>query len=408
VEKISMKKNCGTSPITPLDEEGGMKNIAMPPLRLPSRGRGSGMKNIPRLPPLILKLAPLIFILVFLLWFSGYLKMPFTSIADTSAKEQFAVMGFSPDSKKLYLEFVDTSHHLRVGWMDLATKQVSLFAPQNTQDELASPSSSADGRQLAIVIKAAASNYEKSQIGVLDLESNTYRAITKSDSYKQFPSFSQDGKKIIYAQPDHKRESGKTRFAGWDIYETDVATGIERRLTDFCFFAVSPPFYLEGGERFVFSGEYPSCNYPSRANPDHFAYEKKYQGNGIFMRRVSGEESPLEPIFQNGKYSDAPFVTQDGKIFFISRTNEIDGIKGGKYNFDIFKYEGGAIKRLTNLKTYLTGLTVSPNGDLATYISDPLRNRGRESWMMDVKNGTYSKISLGDFKSFQVVNVINQ
>lgn len=336
---------------------------------------------------------------------------PFTPAPDAppKAKERFSVMGFSPNSKKLYLEFADASHHIRIGWMDLATKQVTLFAPQNTQDRLASPSSSSDGKQLTIVIKAAASNYEKSQIGVLDLESNTYRAITKSDSYKQFPSFSQDGKKIIYAQPAHRRESGKTRFSKWDIYETDVATGVERRLTDFCFFAVSQPFYLKDGERFVFSGEYPSCNYPARTNSDYLAYEKQYQENTIFMRRVDGKKLPLEPLFLNGKHSHLGYVTRNGKIFFVSITNEMDGVKGGYYNIDIFKYEGGAIKRLTNLKTYLSGLTVSPRGDLAAYMSDPSRRHNAEDhWMMDVENGTHSKINFGNSESFQIVNVINQ
>jgi hypothetical protein len=79
----------------------------------------------------------------------------------------------------------------------------------------------------------------------------------------------------------------------------------------------------------------------------------------------------------------------------------------GNFNFDIFVYEGGAIKRLTNLKTYLSGLAVSPKGGMATYISDPLRNRSRENWMMDVNNGTHSKINFGDSKSFQIVNVVN-
>jgi Tol biopolymer transport system component len=353
-----------------------------------------------------------LFYFVVTLLTTGPITKPFPPAPDIPPKEQFAVMGFSPDSKKLYLEFVDTSRHLRIGWMDLATKQVTLFAPQNTPDELASPSSSADGRQLAIVIKAAESNYEKSQIGVLDLESNTYRAITKSDSYKQFPSFSRDGKKIIYAQPAHRRESGKTRFSEWDIYETDVATGAERRLTYFCFFSVDKPFYLNGGEKFIFSGDPSFCNYPVKGGvqkgPDNNRekYLAQYQENIIFV--MSGNETSLKPFLMNGPDSYGAFLTRDGKIFFVSRTNEMDGIKCCKYNFDIFVYEGGAIKRLTNLKTYLIGLAVSPRGDLAAYTSDPLRNRSRENWMMDVESGTHSKISLGDSKSFQIVNVINQ
>lgn len=321
---------------------------------------------------------PLLYFVVTLLT-TGSATKPFPPAPDAppEAKEQFAVMGFSPDSKKLYLEFVDTSHHLRIGWMDLATKQVSLFAPQNTQDELASPSSSADGREMAIVIKSAASNYEKSQIGVLDLKSNIYRAITKSDSYKQFPSFSQDGKKIIYAQPDHKRESGKTRFAGWDIYETDVITGVERRLTDFHFSQIDPPhYYLEGGKQFVFSGDAPRYSNSQHSHGAHAeadedykdvqrvrdTYKQQYQDNIIFM--MSDSEKTLKPLFLNGKYSSAPFVTRNGTIFFVSRTNEMDGIKCCSYNFDIFVYEGGAIKRLTNLKTYLSGLVASPMVEL--------------------------------------------
>jgi len=319
---------------------------------------------------------------------------------------QFAPRGFSPDSQKLYLEYLDADQKVKIGWMDLSTKQVSLFVPLDTPDSFASPSSSSDGKQLAIVIKAAASDFEKSQIGVLDLEKNVYRAITTSDSFKQFPSFSRDGKKIIYAQANRRRESGKTRFSRWDIYEVDVNTGIERRLTDFCFFAVSPPFYLEDGERFVFSGGPPFCNYPSRSNPDYKAYNKKYKGNDIFMCRV-GEESPLEPLFQNGEDSSSAFLTRNGKIFFQSRTNEMDGIKGN-YNFDIFEYENGVIRRLTNLKTYLWGFVVSPRGDLVAYSSDEKRNRKTKHWMMKVKEGTHSPLNIGDSRLFKVINVANQ
>lgn len=322
-------------------------------------------------------------------------------------EQQFAVTGFSPDSQKLYLEYLDAERKVKIGWMDLPTKQVSLFMPLDTPDSFGSPSSSSDGKQLAIVIKAAASNFEKSQIGVLDLEKNVYRTITTSDSYKQFPSFSRDGKKIIYAQANRRRESGKTRFSKWDIYETDVNTGIERRLTNFCFFAVSQPFYLDDGERFVFSGEYPSCNYPSGTNPDHRAYEKRYQGNDIFMRSVS-KESPLEPLFQNGKYASAAFLTRDGKIFFKSITNEMDGIKGGNYNFDIFEYENGVIKRLTDLKTYLSGLVVSPKGDLVAYSSDEKRDRNTEYWIINIKDGSHSPLTIVDSKLFKVINVASQ
>ncbi len=372
------------------------------------------LKSNLRLPPLIgiwsfSRLA--IVVALFLLQGCDMAEKFIHSTADVSPakrtiEQQFAPTGFSPDSQKLYLEYLGSDQKVKIGWMDLSTKQVNIFVPLDTPDSLASPSSSSDGKQLAIVIKEAASNFEKSQIGVLDLEKNVYRAITTSDSYKQFPSFSRDGKKIIYAQANRRRESGKTLFSRWDIYEVDVNTGTERRLTEFCFFAVSPPFYLEDGERFVFSGEYPACNYPARASKDYLAYSKKYKGNDIFMRRV-GEESPLEPLFQNGEYASSAFLTRNGKIFFQSITNEMDGIKGN-YNFDIFEYESGVIRRLTNLKTYLSGLVVSPAGDLATYSSDEKRNNHARHWLMKIKEGSHSPLDIGDSKLFSIINVANQ
>jgi len=349
--------------------------------------------------------------IVFSLLFFGVIKLPFSTVHDAPAKEQFYVSGFSPDSKMLYMEFADTARNVRIGRMDLSTQKVSLFVPQDTQNQLASPRSSADGKQLAIVIKEAVNNFETSQIGVLDLDSNTYRAITRSNTYKQFPSFSKDGKKIIYAQSNRIRESGKTRFSEWDIYETEVNTGTERRLTSFCFFAVSDPFYLNEGEKFVFSGEPSFCNYPVKGRAQDGTdnrrnYLTQYQGNIIFM--MGGDETRLKPFLMNGADSHGSILTRDGKIFFVSRTNEMDGIKCCNYNYDIFVYESGVIKRLTNLKTLLTGLVVSPRGDLAAYISDPLRNRSRENWMMDVNNGTHSQINIGDSKSFQVINLVKQ
>lgn len=349
--------------------------------------------------------------LVFSLLFFGVIKTPFNTVADAPAKEQFYVSGFSPDSKKLYFEFADTARNVKIGWMDLPTQKVSIFAPQDTQNQLASPKSSADGKQLAIVIKEAVNNFETSQIGVLDLDSNTYRAITKSNTYKQFPSFSQDGKKIIYAQSNRIRESGKTRFSDWDIYETEVNTGIERRLTSFCFFSVGDPFYLNAGEKFIFSGEPSFCNYPVKGrgqdSPDNRRnYLTQYQGNTIFV--MSGAETKLHPFFMNGADSHGAFLSRDSKIFFVSRTNEMDGIKCCDYNYDLFMYEDGVIRRLTNLKTALSGLVVSPRGDLAAYISDPLRNHSRGYWMMDVNNGTHSQINFGNSKFFQVIDLVNQ
>ena len=332
-----------------------------------------------------------------ILWSKYIVITPFPT---QPPQEKFDVTSFSPDSKKMYLEFANIAGKVRIGWMDLSTRRVSLFEPQNTQDQLVAASSSADGKQLAIVIKEAEHNFESSQIGILDLQSKTYRAITHGYSYRQFPSFSRDGKKIIFASPNHIRDSGHTRFSGWDIYEVDIDSGIERQLTEYCFFAVTDPFYLGDGDKFVFSGEGPMCNYPSSGNADYKLYSKKYHENTIFMRSV-GKDEPLEPLFLNGKFSSHAFVDRDDKIFFESISNE----GGFQFNYDIFAYDNGVIKQLTNLKTYLWGYAVSPHGDLIEYGSDENRNHHTKQWLMDVKSGKHSEIDFGDSKSFQIIKI---
>jgi Tol biopolymer transport system component len=344
------------------------------------------------------------------------------SAAITRAKEVISISDFSPDGSKLYLDYCDTNRRCNIGQYDLGAQKTSLFIPQGTQDAIASPSSSDDGKQLVMVIKEAVNNYETSQIGILDLGKNTYRAVTKSSTFKEWPSFSHDGKKIIYAQANRKRESGKTRYSEWDIYEMVIATGAERRLTDFCFFIVDRPQYLEDNERFVFSGEAPGCNYPklsrpgSRANytledykttqEGRAAYKKLYQDNTIFM--MTSAEATLKPMFMNGSFSDGAVVTRDGKIFFKSITNAMDGIKCCKFNYDLFNYDDGVINRITHLKTYLSGFTVSAKGDYIVYLSDIQRNNNNELWMMDVKAGTYSELNIGGRSAFSLIYVVNE
>jgi Tol biopolymer transport system component len=346
------------------------------------------------------------FILFVFIWcmraslFVDAIGAPLNTTSVSLPKEQFAVTSFSPDSKRLYLEYSDVTGKVRIGWMDLVTKKVSLFEPENSQDQLFAARSSANGKQLAIVIKESEHNFETSQIGIVDLQSKTYREITRGNSYRQFPTFSRDGKKIIYAISNHIRRSGHTRFSGWDIYEVNVNTGIERRLSEYCFFAVTAPYYLGDGDKFVFSGESPMCNFPSSSNEDYKSYARKYRENDIFLRSV-GKKEPLEPLLQHGDYSSFPSLTEDGRIFYVSMDYK-------EYNYDIFVYQDGAYKRLTDLKTLMQGIVVSPHGDLVAYTTEDRGNLHTNRWLMNVMNGARIELNFGDSKTFQTIKVVNQ
>jgi len=339
------------------------------------------------------------------LWFFDVIKMPF--VKGAPIKEKIHLSDFSPDGNKLYLDYCDATRHCNIGEFDLQTQKTRLFVPQGTQDAVASPSSSDDGKQLAIVVKEAANNYQTSQIGILDSVTHTYRLVTQSPTFKEWPSFSHDGKKIIYAQANRKRESGKTRFSEWDIYEMELATGAERRLTNFCFFVIGRPQYMTDNKRFVFSGD-PTCNFPNQGSADSYkAYQHQYQDNNVFL--MSGEEATLKPLVISGDLSNGATLTRDGnQIFFEAITNKMDNSKESLYNIDLFAYENGKIHRVTNLKTYLSDYAVSAHGERLAYLSDKQRNRNNVLWIMDVAAGTHNKINLGEHNSFAVTNIINQ
>lgn len=358
-----------------------------------------------------------------LLWFMSPWKFgTYQTHQTTVAKAKLRISDFSPDGKKVYLDYCDISHDCKIGWLDLATNKVALFVPQLTRDIFASPSSSDDGSKLAVVVKEAASDYKSSQVAILDLKTNSYRKVTHSYGLKEWPSFSHDGRKIIYAQAGRSRTSGKTRFSDWDIYEMDLVSGGERRLTNFCFFLVDRPMYLMDNTRFVFSGEEPSCHFPTpdtsrshagynqedleEAQEGRSLYKQLYRENTVFM--MSGNETTLKPILMNGESSFGAVLSRDGKIFFISKTNKMDNSKEFHFNYDIFSFENGAIIRLTNLRTLLTGLAVSMRGEKVAYQSDAERTGNEILWLMDAGTGTRSRIELGEQSGFTVINVTNK
>ncbi len=74
------------------------------------------------------------------------------------------------------------------------------------------------------------------------------------------PPFSPDGKLILFKRSAVKRQKPEYSYdqmppSRWDIYEIEVETGKERRLTNYEFYRISQPFYLPDGKRFIFSAE---------------------------------------------------------------------------------------------------------------------------------------------------------
>jgi hypothetical protein len=115
---------------------------------------------------------------------------------------------------------------------------------------------------------------EKSLVAVTD-GYGTKRLRMKSNS---FPSFSPDGKQVIFVRHTSKIKyrSGSSNLYDCDIYEVDIDTGNEKKLTNFNFEDVYCPQYFSDGTHFIFSAK-------TQMVKDAKEYGDIYKHSGIFI-----------------------------------------------------------------------------------------------------------------------------
>jgi Tol biopolymer transport system component len=318
-------------------------------------------------------------------------------ISNVLAEEykSFVIGGFSPDGRQLLLTYCTDRPVCRFGLFDLQRKTFSELAPQNPDQVWGSGSYSPDGARIAISVRRKSEEGRFAQIGILDAKTLKLTELSNSPTYKRAPSFSHDGKKIIFAQSNRERQSGMTRFSDWDIYEINSDGKNERRLTVFEFFSVTPPAYLPDDRRFIFSGDAPGRYVSPSGDKGRQAYKAQFQDNEIFVLPLSGEQR-LTPFFTNGEISDLPVISEDGtKIVYTTRTDKLDGVKT-RFTYDLFLFDGKNHRRLTRLDSLISDTVLSSDGSLVAVVIQPHRRlKSRELYLLDVKSSRIDPLDPG-------------
>lgn len=321
-------------------------------------------------------------------------------------------ISFAHDGKKILFSRKNDESPDRIHVYDLETGELSVY--QQPSGELwTNARYSNDGKKIVFVIipkKDKALDLANMQIAVMDTDGRNIRRITNSPGTRIYPSFSHSGEKIIFARADRIRESGKTLAADYDVFEVDVKTGKETRLTWFKFFLISPPYYFPDDKTFIFAAESP-FSFPGIPDSDRDAIKRKreelkskYIENNIYV--MHGGEQTLEPYIvygdmtrQYGEGAKKPLITSDGsRIFFLAQAYKPDG--SGDWD-QYFEYSpDGRHRRITNLKAIMSigSAAVSSDGKLLGIVYE-----GRENYpasgkrriiIYNVKDGTSREISL--------------
>jgi hypothetical protein len=188
--------------------------------------------------------------------------------------------------------------------------------------------------------------------------------------FNEMPSFSPDGKRIIFARSATKRtftmnaieRPSEIRPSQWDIYEMDIATGKECRLTNYGFSRISRPYYFADGKRFIFS-ELNILRLQEESGIDvgiWREFDEKHRFNTIFI--MDGERNDLKPAFTNGSWSKEPKLGWNDTVLFKSLISK----RGPNHYYDLFTYKNGKVTRIFNEQLHLSFNShyISPDGTL--------------------------------------------
>jgi hypothetical protein len=284
-------------------------------------------------------------------------------------KDTFNNLSFAPDGKKVVF---DRCHKMgcQIQVYNLETGELAAYKSP-LMERWTMGKYSDDGKRIAFsvipITVTGSLNLGKMQIAVMDADGKNYKKITTGPGAKLYPTFSHNGKKILYACAAYIRKSGKTPAANYDAWEVDLATGKQTRLTYFEYFYMGNLSYFPDDERFIYYGELPNLFDGVRLSGDQGGFEQKmvtlaHKGMGIHgVVVMKGKELiPKTYDFGDKVVPEKPLLSKDGSILIFEKS-----LSAGKF----FLYSPDGNHRLVGECGSVNSAAISPDGELLGVIA---------------------------------------
>lgn len=297
--------------------------------------------------------------------------------------ENLGHLNFSPDGKSiLFISHNDKSKGALINIYYMETGELKVFNPPSGES-WSMAKYSYDGRKIVFnIIPFVAGKYEidKTQIAIMDVDGKNYIKLTNSNGFKVYPSFSHNGKRIIYCKAGAIRTSGRTPAADYDIYEIDLNNGIEKRITDMKLFSMSAPSFFPDDETIIFSTYGYSYNKKTREIAQDEIYTIK-----------KGQKKPVLLFYSKNGLRN-PSITINGAIYFETQAYKPDGSGNGD---QIFQYSAdGRHRQLSNIPwSQRRWATVSHDGQRIAVVFE---KDDRKVVIYNVLDSTTTEIILPD------------
>ena len=279
-------------------------------------------------------------------------------------KDSIDNLSFSHDGKKVVFDRC-RNDGCQIQVYDLETGELEAYqSPKNERWTMGKYSY--DGKQITFSVipqkPQGGLDLGNMQIAVMDADGKNYKKVTSGPGAKLYPTFSHNGKKILYACAARIREKGKTPAADYDAWEVDLETGKQTQLTFFEYFYMSNLAYFPDDERFIYYGDRPVRFNDISWYKDEKAFGKlvkelSAQGKEIHgVVVMKGKELIKNPYdFPPKTYPEKPLLSKDGSILIYEKS-----LSGGKF----YQYSEGGEHRLVGEGGSVNSAAISPDGKL--------------------------------------------
>jgi len=272
-------------------------------------------------------------------------------------------LSFSHDGKKVVFDRC-RNEGCQIQVYDLETGELAAY--QSPKDEKWTMGKySYDGKRITFSVIPIKPNDDRDlgnmQIAVMDTDGKNFKKVTTGPGAKLYPTFSHNGKKILYACAAVIREKGKTPAADYDAWEVNLETGEQIRLTYFEYFYMSYLTYFPDDERYIYYGELPAVCEGVRSFQNETAFRKKMielgqKGMNIMNVVVmKGKEMIPNPYhFGDKVFPEKPLLSKDGSMLIFEKS-----ASAGKF----YLYSPDGNHRFVVHAGSVSSTAISPDGE---------------------------------------------
>jgi len=302
----------------------------------------------------------LYFITIFI--FIGMMTFTGGCFAMLEEKDTISNLSFSHDGKSVVFDRCREGD-CGIQVYNLETGELAAYqSPHNEQWTMGKYSY--DGKKITFSVIPIKPNDDldlgNMQIAVMDADGKNYKKVTTGSGAKLYPTFSHNGKKILYACAAYIREEGKTPAAKYDAWEVNLETGRQTQLT-FCeYFYMGNLTYFPDDERFIYYGDRPVKFNDISWYKDEKAFGKlvkdlSAQGKEIHgVVVMKGKELIKNPyVFPEKTFPEKPLLSKDGTKLIYEKS-----LSAGKF----FLYSPDGTHRLVSNSGSVSSIAISPDG----------------------------------------------